>query len=51
MYICVLLAVKPEWNNYIYAMSLMAPIAYLEHCTFFIKAASAFDKPLNVNFI
>lgn len=43
-----LLSEKPEFNDQINAVSLMAPVSYLTHAEFFYRMLSKFERPLQV---
>lgn len=43
-----LLAEKPEFNDQIHAVSLMAPVGYLAHAEFFYRVLSILQEPLQV---
>lgn len=44
-----LLSERPEYNDYIYAASLMAPVAYVKHVAFIYQTFEKFRKVLEVN--
>lgn len=43
-----LLSEKPEFNDQIHAVSLMAPVSYLTHAEFFYRMLSNLERPLQV---
>lgn len=43
------LSEKSQYNQYIKAISLMAPASYMRHSRALIRFAATFEKPLNVN--